>query len=361
MRPATLAAGIVTLVVAACPVLSTVSSRAAAPSRSQQQGPMAPPSSDSGPTPAPSSPTQEPPMASQTLKVRTSLVDVFVTVRDHHNEIIPDLTQKDFTVYEDGHEQKISYFAKEVDMPITLGLMMDTSGSMDRLINAEQDTASRFVKEIMRPKDEAMVIGFDFDANLLADFTEDTNVLVRAIHHAQISSAAGGTVVNSGPFPTNNLGGTHFYDAIYLACHDELTSQVGRKALVALTDAEDEGSHLTLNDAVESAQRADAVVHVLLMNDLSEFYGRGMDYNGGSVAAKLADETGGRVIDVHNEKTLEKAFAEIEEELRSQYVLGYYPENANMDGSYRKIKVDVSRDGARIRARKGYYAIAPAM
>jgi Mg-chelatase subunit ChlD len=250
------------------------------------------------------------------LKVQTNVVNVFATVRNKQHGIVNDLNKDDFKITEDGVEQKVEFFAKEVNMPITLGLLIDTSASMDRMIDAEQDAASRFLREVMRPKDEAMVITFDFDVDLLADFTQDTSVLSSAIRRARVNSVGGGGVVTPGPIPQgNNAGGTDLYDAI------------------------------------EAAQRSDAVIHVLLISDRMATFGTGP-----GVARRMADDTGGRVIDVHNEKSLEKAFDEISEELRSQYVLGYYPTNLKRDGSFRKIQVTVARPDVKVLARKGYYA-----
>jgi VWFA-related protein len=297
---------------------------------------------------------QQPPQVQQPLNVQVTVVNVFATVRDKHHAIISDLKQDDFKILEDGVEQKVAFFSKELDLPITLGMLVDTSGSMTRMLPAEQDAAARFLHEVMRKKDEAMVISFDLDVNLLADFTQDTTVLERAIRRTVINSAGGGTSINSGPISQPNLGGTHLYDAVYLACHDQLVSEAGRKAIILLTDAVDEGSQLTVKDAIEAAQRTDAVIHVLLLSDPA--FG-GFGNPGPSVARKMADETGGRVIDVHNEKTLEKAFDEISSELRSQYVLGYYPTNAKRDGTFRKIQVQLpTHDEAKILARRGYYA-----
>lgn len=284
------------------------------------------------------------------LKTQVSVVNVFATLRDKHHTIISDLTQNDFKILEDGQEQKVAFFSKEVEMPITLGILMDTSGSMDRILPAEQDAASRFVKRVLRKNDEAMVISFDFDVNLLADFTQDTSVLERAIRKTVMNAPPAGIGGTVGTIPYQS-GGTNLYDAVYLAAHDELATEAGRKAVILLTDAEDTGSRLKVQDAIEAAQRADAVIHVLLIRDFMATSGVGP-----GVANKMASETGGRVIDVHNEKTLEKAFDEISEELRSQYVLGYYPTNDKRDGSFRKIQVEVDRPDVKVLARKGYYA-----
>lgn len=336
MRVTMLAAGILAAGLAGWPALNAVGSGGASKTPTQQQ-------------------SQQPPQVQQPLNVQVTVVNVFVTVRDKHRAIISDLKKEDFKILEDGVEQKVAFFSKELELPITLAMLVDTSGSMTRMLPAEQDAAARFLHQVMRKKDEAMVISFDLDVNLLADFTQDTTVLERAIRRTVINSAGGGTSINTGPIAQPYLGGTHLYDAVYLACHDQLVTEAGRKAIILLTDAVDEGSQLNLKDAAEAAQRADAVIHVLLISDPS-FYG-GFGNPGPSAAHRMAEETGGRVIDVHNEKTLEKAFDEISSELRSQYVLGYYPTNTKRDGTFRKIQVEVpSNSEAKVLARKGYYA-----
>jgi VWFA-related protein len=297
------------------------------------------------------------PHAQNPIRVNVGLVNLFVTVRDKHNAIIPDLTQNDFKVYEDGQEQKVAFFSKEVDLPITLGLLLDTSGSESDMLPAEQDAASRFIHTVLRKNDEAMVMSFDLDSDLLADFTEDRSVLDRAIHKATINAASGGGGTAT-TIPQNGPMGTVFYDAVYLACHDELRDQAGRKAIVAITDAQDEGSKLKVDDAIEAAQRSDTVIHIILVVDPrygGGFFG-GIGYSGGSVAQRMAEQTGGRVIEVRSEKNLEKAFDEISEELRSQYVIGYYPTNTKRDGTFRKIKVETTTSDTKILTRRGYYA-----
>ncbi|MGH9575274.1 MAG: VWA domain-containing protein [Candidatus Acidiferrales bacterium] len=293
---------------------------------------------------------QQPPQSGGTLKSESKLVEVFATVRDRHNAILENLTKDDFKVSEDGVPQKITYFGKESDMPITLAILMDTSISMANILDAEKAAASSFVHEIMRKKDEAVVISFDTDEDLLADFTEDPVVLTHAINRAQINVNASGVGGTPGTVPSQS-GGTNLYDAVYLACHDELGNEAGRKAIIVLSDAEDTGSKMNIDEAIESAQRADAVIHVILISDP----GASMGYGYG-VAVQMARDTGGRVIPVHNDKTMNKAFDEIAEELRSQYVLGYIPSNTAHDGTYRKIKVETTQAGTKILSRKGYYA-----
>lgn len=332
MRRINLTAALLTVALAGIPALSVLTARAARGQDNQ------------------ASQNQDVPQSGGTLKVESKLVQVFATVRDRHNEIMENLTKDDFKVFEDGVQQKITYFGKESDMPITLAILMDTSPSMANIIEGEKAAASDFVHEIMRKKDEAVVISFDTDEDLLADFTEDPAVLRRAINRAQINADASGIGGTPGTVPSQS-GGTNLYDAVYLACHDELGAEAGRKAVIVLSDAEDTGSKMNIDEAIESAQRTDAVIHVILISDpgATEGYGYG-------VAVQMARETGGRVIPVHNDKTMNKAFDEISEELRSQYVLGYTPSNAARDGTYRKIKVETTQQDTKILARKGYYA-----
>jgi VWFA-related protein len=361
MRLTSVAVGIITLGLAGYPAVGTMMARATASPRQLSEGGHALITSGSGahqPSTQQTQQTQQDqiPTSQQTLKVGTQVVNVFATVRDKKHEITSNLKQEDFKVYEDGVEQKVAFYSKEMNLPITLGILIDTSGSQREILGAEQDTASRFVKEIMRKKDEAIVVSFDFDLNLLADFTEDTAVLERAIRRTEINAVSSGGVVTPGTLPQGSNGGTDLYDAVYAVCHDELGSEAGRKAIVILTDAEDTGSKVSLQDSIEAAQRSDTVVHILLLSDEPFYYRMGMGYGGEGVANKMTGETGGRTIVVRNEKTLEKAFDEISEELRSQYVLGYYPTNVARDGTFRKIKVEVTQSDLKVLARKGYYA-----
>ncbi|HKN62384.1 MAG TPA: VWA domain-containing protein [Candidatus Acidoferrales bacterium] len=356
MRLTPVAASMLILGLAGYAALSAFAPRASAVPQSTA-GPMRPPGSAAPSQDAAKPPQDQPPaQSSQTIRTQTNLVNVFVTARDKHNGIISDLGKDDFKVLEDGQDQKVAYFAKESDMPITLGILIDTSGSMQNILDAEQDTASRFVHQIMRKKDEAMIISFDFDINLLADFTEDPSVLERAIRRTQINAVSSGGVVTPSTVPTGSNGGTDLYDAVYLACHDQFGSEAGRRAIILLTDAEDTGSKLTLQQAIEAAQRSDAVIHVLRLSDEPFYMSLGMGYSGAAVARKMAEDTGGREVEVRGQKSLEKAFDEISEELRSQYVIGYYPTNDKRDGTFRKIRVDVNRSDVRVLARKGYYA-----
>jgi VWFA-related protein len=279
------------------------------------------------------------------IRVQVNQVNVFATVRDKHKAIVTNLKQDDFEVYEDGQPQEISYFSVDTNLPLTIGLLIDTSGSETYMLSAEKDAGSRFLSRVMRKGDLAMVMSFDLDVDLLADFTEDRSVLNRAINRAEINTGGGGIV--NGPLPQRGPLGTNFYDAVYLAAHDKLADEAGRKTLVILTDAEDNGSKVNLQDAVETAQRTDTVVYILLV---------AADGGDQFVAKKLTDETGGRTIVVRNEKDLNKAFDELYEELRTRYTIGYSPANKKHDGSYRKIKVEMKNKEYSALARRGYYA-----
>jgi VWFA-related protein len=283
------------------------------------------------------------------IRTEVNLVNIFATVRDKNKRIVTDLKQDDFKIAEDGVDQKISFFSKEMNLPITLGLLLDTSGSEQFMLAAIQDAGGRFLRRVLRKGDEAMIISFDTDVDLLSDFTDDRGILERAISKARINSPSGGMIAgNPGPVGGGNSVGTALYDAIYLACGDKLNGEAGRKAIIVVTDAQDEGSKVRLEEAIESAQRTDTVIHVLLVADPR--------YGGNpSAAHKLSEETGGRMIEVRSEKKLEEAFDQISEELRSQYTLGYYPTNNNKDGKFRKIKVDVTNHDEKVLARKGYY------
>ncbi len=280
------------------------------------------------------------------IRVQVNLVNLFATVRDKHKAIVTGLTKDDFQVYEDGQPQEITYFSAESNLPITLGILVDTSGSEYFMLSAEKEAASRFLGRVLRKGDLAMVMTFDTDVDLLADFTDDRGMLDRAINRAQINAPSGGMIAQ-GPLPTSGTGGTNFYDAVYLAAHDKLSDEAGRKAIVVLTDAEDTGSKLNLQDAIEAAQRTDTVVHILLVAE---------DGGDQSVARRLTDDTGGRMILVRSDKNLEQAFDQISEELRSQYTIGYSPSNKKHDGSYRKIKVEMKNKDYSVLTRRGYYA-----
>jgi VWFA-related protein len=291
---------------------------------------------------------QDPQSQGPVIRSQVNLVNLFATVRDKNKRIVTDLKKEDFKLQEDGQDQQIAFFSKEVTMPITLALLLDTSGSEQFMLAAIQDMGGRFMDRVLRKGDEALVMSFDTDVDLLSDFTDDRGQLDRAVRKTRINAPMSGGM-SPGPVPTSHITGTAFYDAVYLACNEKLSTEAGRKAIVVVTDAQDEGSKVRIEEAIEAAQRTDTVIHILLVAD-PHFGG-----NAGA-AKKMTDETGGRMIVANSEKHLAEAFDQISEELRSQYTLGYYPSNAAHDGKFRKIKVDMSNHDLRVLARKGYYA-----
>ena len=315
--------------------------------------PDAPPQ---GPAGDPNQDDQQQPL--ETLKVNVNLVSLYFTVHDKHGALIPHLTKDDFNILEDKAPQKIKNFTAENDQPLTLGILLDTSGSQQNVLPLEQQAGAAFLARVLRSKDEAFLISFDVNLDLLSDYTNNAHALARAMDKAEINVGTGGM----GGMPSGTPKGTLLYDAVYSATHEKLQQETGRKAIILLTDGEDQGSVQKIQGAIEAAQKANTIVYVLLCADRG-FYGRGvytMGYSGDAYMRKMAEETGGRVIDVgNNGKKMEGAFAQIEEELRTQYVASYTPTNAKLDGSYRKIDIECKGDGLKAQARKGYYAIAP--
>jgi VWFA-related protein len=294
---------------------------------------------------------------SETLKINVNVVQLFFNVKDKKGALIPNLTKDDFQIAEDGKPQTIKYFTAETNLPLTIGMMIDASGSQRNVIDMEKEVGGAFLRQILTDKDEAFVISFDITVDLLQDFTRDTKRLQTALNKAKVNvdyTSGGIPGMGGGPVPTQNAPGTLLYDAVYLSAHDMLAKEVGRKAMILLTDGQDEGSRLKIQDAIEAAQKADAIVYVLLCADRG-FYG-GIGYSGEGDMRKLTEQTGGRVINVGNKfDKLKEAFDQIAQELRSQYNVGYVPTNINLDGTYRKLEIK-SKQNYKIQARSGYYA-----
>ncbi len=303
-----------------------------------------------------------------TFKANVNLVSLYFNVRDKHGVLVPTLTKDSCQVFEDREPQKLKNFTVDTDQPLTLGILLDTSGSQQNVLPLEQQTGSAFLKRILRQKDEAFLVSFDVDIDLLSDYTSNPSALARDMDKAQINVGGGnGPAPGIGQGPISQHGpmvGTLLYDAVVLAAHDKLSMETGRKAMILLTDGEDQGSKSTVKQAIEAAQKSNAMVYVLLIADRG-FYGQGgitFGYTGDSAMRQLADSTGGRVIDVgNNGKKMEAAFQQIEDELRTQYVASYTPLNVKLDGSYRRLDVQCQQSGdkLKVQARKGYYAVAP--
>ena len=285
------------------------------------------------------------------FRKNVDVVNLFFTVKGKHGALVPGLGRDDFEVFEDGKPQTIKYFSAESNQPLTLGILLDSSGSMQTMLPEEKIVAGDFLRQVLTDKDLAFVISFDINVDLLQDLTSDVHLLRTGLNRARINVGAGSGGIpgmGEGPVPISRPKGTLLYDGVYLAADDVLSKQVGRKAMIVLTDGVDQGSRMRLKDAVEAAQKADAICYVLLISD--PHWGSDPHEMG-----ELVSQTGGRLITVNNPDKLSKAFKEISDELRSQYSIGYTPTNDKHDGTFRKIKVK-SKQGYKIQARKGYYA-----
>ncbi|HLY63084.1 MAG TPA: VWA domain-containing protein [Terriglobia bacterium] len=295
------------------------------------------------------------PEATPTLKVSTDVVNVLAIVKDKKGRLIPDVNKEDFQVLEDNNPQEIRYFSKQTDTPLTLGILVDTSPSQTRVLSIEQEEAKSFIAQVIKPKDLSFVLHFDVEVELLQDFTSDKKMLSKAIDETVINGGGGGVL--PGTFPTSaSQGATHLYDAVFLAATDLLKNEVGRKVIILLTDGEDQGSKEKLQTALEAAQRSDLIIYSIEVSDRMYYPARGMFYSGDSVLKKLSDDTGGRVIEVKANRDVSRAFQEIADELRTQYLLGYTPTNTRHNGAFRKLQVKVLNQDYKIQARRGYYA-----
>ena len=332
-----------------------------------------------------------PPTFSSNVKV----VTVLATVRDKKGNIINNLTKDDFKLEQDGQPQTIRYFTRETDLPLTLGLLVDTSLSQRRLIEQERVASYAFLNEFMRvDKDKAFVMHFDWGAELLQDLTTDHQKLQVALDKldmpgSNLSGAprtAGGN--DDDPDTRRYQGGsTTLYDAVFLASDELMQKQQGRKALILLTDGVDEGSKLTLNRAIEAAQRSNTLVYSILYAD-PDAYGRGFGHSGGmgggmgrhgggwpggqgggypprqqqehpdgkKVLQRMARETGGRFFEVSKKEPIDQIYDSIAEELRNQYNIGYSPDKAVAGVGYHKILLTTTNKDMIVQAREGYYA-----
>lgn len=294
-----------------------------------------------------------------TIKVDVDLVNVLCTVRGKNNALIGGLEKGDFHLFEDAKEQQIKYFTRETDLPLTIGLLVDVSGSQERLIDTERRAASQFFRSVLRPKDLAFLISFGKDSELLQDSTGSPKLLEDGLKELRLNAGVGG--LQPGPVPTaQNQAGTVLWDAIYLAANERLRNEAGRKVIVVITDGVDEGSRKTRDQAIREAQLADTVVYSIYYTDPGA-YGGGFGFGGGGGEGelkKISDETGGRVLKVDRKNSLDDIFREIQEEMRSQYAMAYTPTNPKKDGGYRKLEFKMSNKDYKVQARKGYYAVA---
>jgi VWFA-related protein len=334
------------------------------------------------------------------IAVDVKTVSVAATVRDKHGKIISDLKKEDFAVDEDGKPQTINYFARENDMPLRLGLLVDTSLSQRRVLEQERTASYSFLDQMLRSKDLAFVIHFDRDVELLEDFTGARPKLQAALQSLQTpqfdAGNGGGGGQSGGGSQGGGMGGggigggrrgggsgrggygrgagTLLYDAVYLAGDELMSKQKGRKAVIILSDGVDHGSREGLATAIETAQRSDTVVYSILFKDDEGYGGRGggvmmgpvgMGRRGGGrpreerpdgkkILEQISRETGGRMFEVSKKETVEKIYAQIEEELRNQYSLGYTP-GKDAGAGYHKLHVTVKGKDLVVQARDGYY------
>ena len=318
-----------------------------------------PPQSEQGASPEhPNNPQSTASPGVSTLRVSVNLVDLFFVVHDKSGKLVPNLTRADCNVFEDNAPQKLKSFTAQTDLPLSIGILLDTSLSQERVLPDEQKAASAFLRRILRPTDESFLISFDVTVDLLADWTSNPDDLKRALDAAQINSSSGNFANGTLPSITKPKG-TLLYDAVYLASNDKLRQESGRKAMVLLTDGQDEGSDEKLQSAIEAAQKADAVVYVLLISD-SGIYGT-LDFSSDGAMRKLVEATGGEVFPIGKDgKKLPEAFSTIESQLRTEYQAAYTPTNAVLDGSYRHIRIACQQNGQplKVQARQGYYAVA---
>lgn len=308
------------------------------------------------PAPAVSQEPQEPDTA-PTIKVDVDVVNILASVRNKKGGLVTGLTKDDFILKEDGKLQTIRYFARESDLPVTMGLLVDVSHSQENLIEIQKHAALQFFSQVLRKGDLAFLISFGQDVELLQDFTSSQQLLRAGLERLRVNAPVGG--LGPGPVPTiNNPRGTALYDAVYLAAEEKLKGQVGRKVLVLITDGVDQGSRMKLQDALLAAQQADAIIYSIYYSDPRAYSSFGFGPTDAELK-RMAEETGGRVFKVDRKHPLSEAFAQIEEEMRSQYAIGYTPTNSRKDGTYRRIEIKTRDKDLRVRARRGYYAAKP--
>lgn len=274
----------------------------------------------------------------QTLSVNVDLVNILFPVVDRKTKrFVRNLKREDFKVFEDDKAQTITNFTSESDLPLTMALLVDTSGSIRDKLKFEEDAAIEFFySTLQRGKDKALLISFDSGVDLLQDFTDDPEKLANEIRKIRAG------------------GGTSLYDAVYLAVNKKLSGQAGRRIVILITDGDDNSSRISLTEALESAQKNDVTVYSISTNS-SAFFGSKEQERGDKTLQKFSDETGGKMFRPLKNEDLAASFVNIREELRAQYQIGYRPSNGNMDGTFRRIRVDILDRRYLARARSGYY------
>ncbi len=314
------------------------------------------------------------------ISVDVKMVSMLATVRDKHGHLVNKLSKDEFVLEQDGHPQTITYFAQDSDLPLTLGLLVDTSMSQRRVLDQERTASHGFLDHVLREdKDKAFVIHFDYEVELLEDLTSSRQKLeasLDALGEPEFSQTGGGGSSGSGHGSYGRGGGTLLYDAVYLASNEIMKKQQGRKALIILSDGVDRGSKETLRDSIETAQRADTLVYSILFADKEEYGNGGGSHMGGGgmgggghrrypqesrpdgkkILEQISRETGGRFFEVSKKQPIDEIYAAIDEELRNQYGLGYVPDKADVGPGYHKIHLTVKQKDLTVQTRDGYYA-----
>jgi len=355
----------------------------------QQQSPAKPQQPTASPKHAP--PQSQPPTAPTKIMTETNMVTVFASVRDKKGRILSDLTKDGFALDDDGHPQTIIYFAREDQLPLTVGLLVDTSLSQRTVLSDERSASATFIDHTLRQdmKDQAFLIHFDHEVELLQDLTSSPQKLDSALNLLQMSQRED-TSDNQDPDQRGDRrgrygrgGGTHLYDAVYLASDELMKKQQGRKAVIVLSDGVDRGSKETLESSIEAAQRANTIVYSILFKgeEPSENFGRrrrgGWGIGGPGIGGppmggqrryprreerpdgkkileRISKETGGRLFEVSKKQPVDKIYTQITQELRDQYVLGFVPPKSE-DSGYHKVHVTTNNKDLIVQARDGYY------
>jgi VWFA-related protein len=280
------------------------------------------------------------------------VVNLFAIVRDDQGRVVHDLTKGDFTLEEEGRPQTIRYFSQETGLPLTLGVLVDTSISQRRLLAEERTSSYRFLNQVLRSdQDRAFVMHFDREVELLQDLTPVREKLADALARLAVPR----------PVPhRSDPGGTTLYDAVLLASQEVIQKDgamrnQSRKALVLLTDGVDNGSKVGLFAAIEAAQRADTLVYSILFSDRRAYDGVYASMAGKKALQRVSQETGGTFFEVSDSKPISTIYMRLEDELRDQYSLGYTSDRAGAGAEYRKIHLTVKRPGLSVETRDGYY------
>jgi VWFA-related protein len=276
------------------------------------------------------------------IRVDVNVVNVLCTVSDKRGALVTDLRKEDFEIREDGRKQEIRYFARDTDLPLTVAMLMDVSGSVRQALEAEREAAGRFFDVVLRPTDHALLLGFSSTLVLWQDFTSSTERLRSAL--AQLHAIP----FRGLPAEGQAMPGTLLYDAVYQTAQDKLSGVSGRKAMLIVSDGLDNGSRMHMVEALKAVQTTNTIVYAICYD--RKFFGC-------EFLKLLAEPTGGRMFDAgKTKKSLDEIYQTIEDELRSQYAIGYVPVNQEHDGKYRKLAVKVSSSGLRVSVRRGYYA-----